>query len=156
MRSETKVIEYYTYEELSVEAKEKALDELRYSQVDHYWWEFIEGDLKEIDCKLIGFDTDRGNYCELSLGYETDVIDKILKNHGEASETYKLALEYQEKILDIDGNIDVHEALEFKKALQEEYLSILRSEYEYLVSDEVIEEMIIVNEYEFSIEGKLS
>jgi len=43
---------------------------------------------------------------------------------------------------------------EFTKAILEEYLSMLKKEYEYLTSDEAVKEMIEANEYEFTEKGK--
>jgi hypothetical protein len=43
---------------------------------------------------------------------------------------------------------------EFKYALLEEYLSMLRREVDYMQSTEYIEEGIRANEYEFTEDGK--
>jgi hypothetical protein len=45
---------------------------------------------------------------------------------------------------------------EFLRALLEEYLSTLRKEEEYQLSDEVADEMITVNEYEFTEDGGIA
>ena len=42
---------------------------------------------------------------------------------------------------------------EFLRALLEEYLTILRKEEEYQLSDEVADEMMVANEYEFTEDG---
>jgi hypothetical protein len=44
---------------------------------------------------------------------------------------------------------------EFLRALLEEYLTILRKEEEYQLSDEVADEMIVANKYEFTEDGKI-
>jgi hypothetical protein len=44
---------------------------------------------------------------------------------------------------------------EFLRALLEEYLTILRKEEEYQLSDEVADEMIVANAYEFTEDGKI-
>lgn len=156
MRQETKTFTYYKFDELDEVTQQKAIEKLFDINVDHEWWDGVSMDLENIHCKLIGFDTDRGNYCELSLDYETSVIEAILKNHGESCETYRIAKEYESKILDSDGNIDEDVAKEFKQELQEEYLAILRREYEYLTSEEAIRETIEANEYEFNEKGELA
>jgi len=155
MRQETKTITYYKFEELTEVAKQKAIDSLYSINLEHEWWDSIYADAQTIGCKILEFDTDRGNCCKMQLDYETSVIEAILKNHGEACETYKIAKEYQSKILDSDGNIDADIASEFKKELEEEYLAILRRELEHLMSEDAITESIICNEYEFNENGEL-
>jgi len=44
---------------------------------------------------------------------------------------------------------------EFHKELQEDYLSLLRGEYEHLTSEESITETIIINGYEFLADGSI-
>jgi hypothetical protein len=55
MRTES--INIYKFAELSEESQEKALNHLRYVNVEHDWWEFQYEDLKTL-CKLIGIDVD--------------------------------------------------------------------------------------------------
>lgn len=43
---------------------------------------------------------------------------------------------------------------ELKKELEAVYLTMLREEYEYRLSDEAIDEDILANEYLFTEEGK--
>ena len=151
-------VEYkvYTFDELSESAKQKAIESLYDINIHDDWYESTYEDAKEIGCKIISFDTDRGSCCEMQIGYEDTVIQAILKNHGETCETYKIAKEYENKILDSDGNIDSDVAQDFKQELEEEYLSILRREFEYLTSEECIVETILANEYEFTDKGKLA
>jgi hypothetical protein len=95
-----------------------------------------------------------------------------VENHGENCDTRTLADEYlkdHDKIIDeaerdedgeladeytVDKLLDELNA-EFQRALGEEYLSILRKEYEYLTSEEAIIETIQANEYEFTEDGKM-
>ena len=96
----------------------------------------------------------------------------IVENHGEMCDTRKLADEYlkdHDKIIDEaekdeDGELSDEYAVdklldeiekEFARALGEEYLSILRQEYEYLTSEEVIKETIEANDYDFTEEGRI-
>lgn len=156
MRTETKIITYYKFSELSEASQEKALSNLYNINVsDSYWYESTKEDAKQIKCKIVEFDIDRGSYCKMQLGYEPDVIEAILTKHGETCETYKIASEYKSKILDAEGNVYSDIALDFRQELQEEYLSILRREYEFLTSEAAIKETIEANEYEFNEEGKL-
>ena len=155
MRQETKIINYYQFDELSENAKQKAIENLYDLNIDYEWWESVYEDAERIGCKITGFDTDRGSYCEMTLDYETSVIEAILKNHGETCETYKIAKSFEKTILDSDGNIDSDKAAELKQELQEEYLSALRKEFEYLTSEDAIKETIECNEYEFNKDGKM-
>jgi hypothetical protein len=52
-----------------------------------------------------------------------------------------------------DESADVER--DFQKALLEDYLVILRKEYEYLTSEEAIKETIKANDWRFSAGGKL-
>ena len=47
-------------------------------------------------------------------------------------------------------------ASDFRKTLLEDYLIILRREYDYLTSEKSIKESILANEYEFTKNGKLA
>lgn len=60
----TKTINLYEFDELSEDAKEKALQNLWDINVDHEWWDYIYEDAERIGLKITGFDIDRGNYCE--------------------------------------------------------------------------------------------
>ena len=82
MRLET--IKLYKFDELSEEAKERALDEYRYINVEYNWWEYLDTLLEptqeEIEYlkipitpgepifqyKIEAFDLDRGSYLYLS------------------------------------------------------------------------------------------
>lgn len=47
------------------------------------------------------------------------------------------------------------EDIDFRRALQEDYASILQQEYEYLTSEEAIRETIEANDYEFTDDLKI-
>lgn len=53
----TKEIKLYTFDELSEEAKEKAINTHRDWNVDYYWWDFVYDDAKDI-ASIIGIDID--------------------------------------------------------------------------------------------------
>ena len=164
-----KEVKLFNYEELSEDAIEKALEECRFINVDYDWWRFTYEDAERIGVKIDGFDTDK-RFINLKLTKRFElVIGLILKNHGEATETYKLALEYQKKLKEETdkakeefGEGYTYEEIaeevedEFEKALGEGYLSLLTKEYEYLISDKSVEEMIIANDYEFLEDGTMA
>lgn len=160
MRKETIVKTWLTFDELSEKGQAKALsDNYNINVSDSFWYESIYEYTKEINCKINGFDIDRGSYCELEFTANVeDVANAIIKNHGESCDTYKLAKTFLSDSL-LQSNLSYQELCdEFKKDLSEEYLSILRREYEYLTSDEAIKETIEANEIEFDAdkyEGKV-
>lgn len=157
MRTETKVFTYYKFEELSEDAQKKAIENLSDINIHHDWYESVYEDAKTIGCTITEFDIDRGSNCSIRFKNNGhDVILAILKNHGDTCDTYKLALEYKDKILDAEGFVNEDVEHDFRKELESEYLSMLRKEYEYLTSEECIKETILANEYEFTIDGKLA
>lgn len=162
----------YKFDELSDSAKQTAIEKLYDINVDNDWWDCIYDDAKTIGCKISGFDTDRGSYCDLKCDDAHETARLIVENHGETCDTRKLADEYlkdHDAIIDtaerdedgeladeyaIDKKLDELNA-EFQRALGEEYLVILRKEYEYLTSEAAIIETILANEYEFTEDGKM-
>lgn len=191
MRTETIIKTYYQFDELEPEAQEKAIEKLYYINVDHEWGEFVYWDAENIGLKITGFDISRRNDITGELtDYTLSVAERILKEHGQNTDTYKLAEQYIKDRKELTTKImtsncqddadllceagekewetvleyipaepdeDDYEDLniEFERALKEEYLSILRKEYDYLTSEEAIIETIRANEYEFDEEGNL-
>ena len=169
MRTETTTKTWYSFDELSDEAKEYAVRDFCDINVSHEWWESIYDDAKNVGIKIMGFDIDRGNYIETRLIHDIDfTVHVILKNHGEETDTHKLAKQYdtdktqllekyaaeisEEDFYDFDNDLDDQDA-EFTRAIGEEYLTLLRQEYEYLTSEEAIIETIQANDYEFDENG---
>lgn len=173
-RTETKV---YPFNELSDEAKEKAVAGLCDINLFYEWWESVYDDAAlSAKLKLTEFELDRGAYCRGEfIDYAKDTADAIIENHGETCETYKTAeryaaecvalwQKYPEK-LDEDGFDDneydrdaEQEEIdaEFLKSILEDYRIILQKDYEYLAGEEAIIETIKVNEYEFTEDGELA
>lgn len=166
----------YNFNELSDEAKQKAIEKLYDLNVSYDWWEFIYDDAEQIGCKISGFDIDRGSYCNLNfIDSPEEVANQILENHGETCETYKTAKQFltdrdelvskysdginkniviEENEYDFDNELDDLED-EFRKSLSEDYRIILSNEYDYLTSEELIIESILANAYEFDEFGNL-
>lgn len=172
MRTETKTINIYQFNELSENAKENAINRLSNINIDHDW--FYYDDAETVGCKIEGFNLDRAQI-DFSLCESLEnVCNLILKNHGEKCETYYLAsktldslkelqsklegaksVENDDDIYDLENEIEELEK-EFEKNLGEEYLSMLNREYDYLTSSEAIIETIEANEYEFLENGQLA
>jgi len=163
----------YKFNELTDEAKQKALEHCAYFNVeDSFWYESIKDDAKEIGLQIEEFDIDRASYCKGDfLLSANEVAQNILNNHGEECETYKTAesfmkdwqpvyndyldegskgyesAENEQKLLELESD--------FKESLLSDYLTILRKEYEYQTSEAAIKETIEANGYEFTKDGKM-
>lgn len=170
-----KVINLYTFQELTPMAQDKAIENLSDINTAHNWWESTYEDAKNIGLKIDGFDIDHPNINgKLTVDID-ECINTIFSEHGEECETYKIATTYRQdynKLVEkfsngvqtdkvAEGNEDEFDAeadyveANFKTALNEEYLSILRKEYDYLTSRDAIIETIEANAYTFTEDGKL-
>jgi hypothetical protein len=173
MRTETITRNLFTFDELSEEAQDKALDSLRDINLHFDWWDGVYYDADNIGLKITGFDLDRnrhatGNFVN-SAAY---TADRILTEHGNQCDTYELADKFKtehdrlsdlsdelsktdkwDNMAKVDGELTDLEN-EFLADLLECYASMLQREYEYLYSDEAIKETIMANSYEFTEDGE--
>jgi len=173
---QTHQITTYSFSELSDDAKQTALEKLWDINVAYIpWWEFVFEDAYNIGLKITEFDIDRGAYCNGQLTENAhDVAQNILRDHGESCDTHALATQFmadwntlvekysdgidtnrvtENNEYDFDQEADKLEA-DFEYSLREEYLSLLRREFEYLTSEEAVRETIEANEYQFLETGK--
>lgn len=162
-----KIKEIFLFDELSDEAKERAIEKLWNINVDYNWWQWIYEDAEEIGLEITCFDLKRRRYNINGklLWSGEDVSKKILKNHGDSCETYKIAKQYLGKLLAIklqwdEESVEYEEGVEelkqwFEKELLNAYWDILEKNYEYLTGKESIRETIEANEYEFDEDGNL-
>ena len=170
----TKTIEIYTFNELSDKAKETAVEQNYDYNVYFDWWDNTYYDAENVGIKIKEFDIDRGRCCKIEFKYDArEVCEKIQMEHGEGCETYRIAStflsDYEELVkkysdgiktnivaedneYDFDNDADELED-ELRNDLAEEYLSILRKEYEYLTSEEAIAEALEANEIAFLVDG---
>ena len=159
MRTVTTRTTVYKFEELTDAAKESALAHLYDINVDHDWWKCVYDDAKTIGCEIRAFDTGRSNSIDLRCPNAHQTAILIVENHGETCDTMKLADEYLKDFDKLDRGEDGELAdeieKEFARALGEEYLSILRTEYEYQTSEEAIKETIEANDFDFTKEGRI-
>jgi len=168
----TATVHYYKFDELSDKAKERALDWWRQGALDWDWFDSVYEDASRVGIKITGFDT--GRSCEITgdfIGTAEESAAKIIAEHGEDTDTAAEARHYQKTLAEFMATAEKDEygelatyALEadkedidkeFLRAVLESYLVALREEAEHLQSDEVAEETIIANEYEFTEDGKL-
>lgn len=171
---ETRKYKVYRYHELTGTQKEKALERYSDINIDCEWWDYTEDELKGLGFELVGFDLGRGSHCTLKAKDDYPrIADKIIKEHGESTKTRIDAenfLKERDFVVDnwikdddgelvdeweLDGKIDVVES-EFHKTIEEDYLFILKRSYEFLTSDEAIEETIEANDYWFTEDGKIN
>lgn len=170
MKTITKIYNLYEFDELTDEAKDKAVEKLWDLNVDHDWWEWTLEDAKSIGLKITEFDIDH-QICNGKLlipGFDT--ANKIIENHGEKCDTFSTATQYlsdhkelHEKYKDeieagntwdYDSELEDLET-ELTRSLLEDYLLVLRKEYEHLTSKEAIIECIKSNEYTFLEDGTM-
>ena len=83
------------------------------------------------------------------IGTVGNTVRAIVDEHGRGCDTFKLAEAYYIRKHD---RYPMEED-EFRKLLLEEYRVILDHEYEYLMSDECVDENITSNGYEFTESG---
>lgn len=165
-------VKVYEFDELSDGAKENARIWYRNGALDYDWWETMYDDAKSVGLKITGFDLDRNRHATGEfITSARECADAILKQHGESCESFKTAeafLKERDEIVDtapkdengefeneheLDGKLDDCEA-DFLKAILEDYSVMLQNEYEYLLSDENVDETIRINKYTFTKDGK--
>lgn len=171
-----KTITLYSFNELSEESQQKAIENLSDLNVNYDWWEYTFEDAKRIGLQITEFDLDRNRHAKGSLLESLPLVcEMILKDHGKDCETYKTAQEYLKQWNDLVAKFSDGENLEkvteeneydfdqesdgveneFRRALLEDYSIMLQKEYEYQTSREAIIEGIEANEYTFTEDGKL-
>lgn len=148
MRTFTTTHTVYKFDELTDEAKAKAIESLYDINVDHDWWESVYEDANTIGLKIKSFDL----YSHDIDGELTedlhDVCDNILDQHGDTCSTHALAQKYAHRHGEDNDE-------QFLKELLEEYRVILQEDYDYRTSDEAIIETIDANDYEFYEDGRM-
>jgi hypothetical protein len=150
---ETKV---YQYDELSDEAKEKALEWYAEGVFDYEWWDSIYEDAERAGLKITEFDLGGRKHIKGHLIVSMkESIEAILKDHGKKCDTYTLAKRFKGAMKGVKNEDTLQELEEeYTEALCEEYFSILNKEADYMQSKEYLEEGIRANEYEFTEDGK--
>lgn len=157
----TKTINIYQYSELSEKAKEVARQWYLEGMDNSFCWENTQYDASEIGLIIESLDDHRPNKGYFAVS-ATECAAKIMKNHGEACETFKTANKYMENLLfasrdtESEGYEDLCEELEkeFLQSLLEDYRIMLNRDIEYQQSDESIAESMQANEYDFFENGK--
>lgn len=170
MKTITKQYLVYTFSELHEDIQDKVIENLYDINVDsEYWYEYavdeLREDLKEnygIEFANVYFDIDQGSYAWLDKPYVSDIY-KFLKKAGfdlrtkEAKELIEHHYIYTthygrgsaKNWCDNDKLSDcIHSRLE-------DFISMLREQWDYCTSREAIIETIEANEYTFLENGKM-
>lgn len=157
MKVITEVYNVFSFDELSKEAQEKAIEKLYDINVDIDWWESIYEDANTIGLEITGFDLDRGSYCHGKFTESPETVIKLIKeNHGKNTKTYKNAMQYKKELKKTKSDGDYESVRdEFLRSLLEDYRIFLQKDYEYLTSEEAIIETIKCNEYTFLENGTM-
>lgn len=169
----TKTINIYQFDELSESAKEKARDWFRDGM--EYFIGSLE-DAEQIGLKITEYDiyhhSIKGKFTQSAMS----TMWAIEREYGESCETYKTAQSFksewselvkkhsdgiktdivtEDNQYEFDKEADELEE-EFIRELLEDYLVIIRKDYEYQESNECIDENIRINDYEFTENGKIA
>ena len=166
-------IKVFTFDELSDEAKEVAVNECRDIDVMGSWWIYIYEDAETIGLRITSFELDRNRHAEGEfISDALECAHKITAEHGGMCETFKTAqafLAERDSIVDsaeldengefvdeseLDSLLDECED-DFLKSILEDYSIMLQKEFEYLQSDESAIETIRANGYEFLENGTM-
>ena len=153
----TKTINLYEFDELSDQAKQRAIVDYWQINLDH-WWDSIYDDAENIGLKITGFDLDRNRHCTgQAIDHVLTIAHKIKTDHGFDTPTYKLANEFIKEYAALDEDIDADELRDFENkflnAILKEYSILLQREYEWLTSEEMIVDTLRANKYYFLEDG---
>jgi hypothetical protein len=174
-------IEIHKFEKLPDEAKEKAIERYWNINVDHEWWDFC-GLLCDVDIltsKIISFDLENDQHLQVSIDVKDE--SKFLKLLGIPS-YYRNRIEWdyfnnrrnlgtpntrlEIKLLDTQLEYEVDnytekqlEMVETAEQLFDNLISegfkTLQKEFDHLTGETAIEETLIANEYDFTLDGKI-
>jgi len=147
-----KTYKVYKFSELSEESQEKALDNLRDIDVDYDWWEHIFEEAKNIGLKIESFEINNREISGRFIESIDNVVKNIIEYYKKDDDRYKTV----QVFLNVFNNDDdFNRNNEFLNYLLCDYSIILQKEFDYLISDEVVRETIITNDYEFLEDGSL-
>ena len=176
-------VKAYKFDELSEAAQERALNDLRYIYVDGDWYENVYYTIRAAG-KLLGLEIgdihfDMYLYCIFDADYEyaRGAAKAIQVEFPRATDLHDVARKLQDlqkrhfyslSCAVTEGRTtNRYSCFRFGEDYECEDLGdiiddfaywawiLLQDEYEYLTSDEAIEEMIEANEYEFDEAGNL-
>lgn len=164
----------YKFDELSDEAKEKALNNLRHINVGWNWCHSVLNKANELGIVITSIDLEFGSIDGFLKEEIPTVADNIIKNYSKDSQLYNIAICYKNKYREIikqyDGSTDIvlewknTETIEkeiddlekeFSREVLKAYLAEIRDEYDYQVSNEAVKDTIRKKGYLFTESGEL-
>ena len=174
----------YSFDELSEAAQERALNDLRWANVEFNWWYEDTFDTIRTAGKLLGLRIsdihfDIYSYCTFDAQYQyvrgaakaiqaefphaTDLHDVARKLQDlQKRHFYSLSCAVKEgrdanrySCFRFGEDYDCEDLGDILDDFAHWARILLRDEYEYLTSDEAVKEMIEANEYEFTADGEL-
>ena len=96
----TRTITLYKFDELSEEARQKALDNHRGINVDYNWWEYIYNDAANIGLTITEFDLGNSKKIDGKSSYMFLFWCKEIRtNHGKNCDTFRTAQHYLKKYI---------------------------------------------------------
>ena len=155
----TKTINLYEFDELSDQAKQRAIANNCGINVDYReWYHSVYDDAENIGLKITGFDLDRNRHCTgQAIDDVLTIAHKIKTEHGFDTPTHELANEFIKDYAALDEDIDTGELRDFEnkflKSILKEYSILLQRKCEWLTSEEAIVDSLRANEYEFLEDG---
>lgn len=130
--------EVFTFEELSEEAKQNAIELNAGFNVEYDWWDCTFDDAKNIGLEIEAFDAHRMTISGALSESVYDVCILIAADHDESCDTHKLATGYIEEYakckqqfndsLEVDDDLDFLDSEELED-LEHEFLHDLLQEY---------------------------
>lgn len=157
-------VKVYSFSELSDCSQENALKDLWDINHDYDWYAQVYEDAENAGIKITAFDIDTMTIKGKFINGSDDVCERIKKEHGKETETYKIVNEFiksYSKLIKTNLNEDNYcDELDFLKSgllnkILGAYLKMLKEDYEYRESKQAIIETIEANEYDFTIDGSL-
>ena len=165
----------YQFEELSTEAREKAIESNATINIDFDWWDCTYESVKEMGITINSFDIYHRDI-SITIVDSDYTARQMVKKYGEGMEVFassKQFIEDRDALVkrlgegnDIDGYSVKDEFFEefdeeienleeeYRKEMAENIFTWLEEEYFYLQSEESIAQALIDNEYEFTKDGK--
>lgn len=166
-------LKLYTFDELSEEAKEKAIEDNRTINVEYDWWDCEFDVFKGLGIIVNAFDIYRKTIVIKLNGDDCNEVAYNIMHEFSGNDIYELSLQYSIDFNNLKKKYNVDDMMftkdetlqdefddelelldnEYKKDLGECILSWLEREYYYLMEDDVVAETLEINEYEFLENG---
>ena len=152
----------FQFEELDLPTQEKVINQNRDINTMFDWWDSTYYQFEQCQIKVEAFDIGRRNRCRVSfMKDEVDSALEILNAFGENTEISACArvfLEDRDKLIEKSDDDFLEQEMQLKSTLkfdiEHAVLHYLREDYEWFISDEAVEETIVMNGYEFTKYGE--